>query len=1019
MALDVEDSAGSDRSETPMNARSEELWQELSNLADSFADAGRRLLNASRRFRSPGVLPAEELIREVEALRGAFTSVRDRVSALARDVGVELPAPSAVESLKGLAALLEQTSAAEARLEARAAVARRAVGLLDRVIGLRHAVLADFPPLTACQDSARSLRAAILEGRSGPLDDQVDGLAEMDHPFAYLMTLVDGCEVVGDELWNGLFEAVSSAFGKPLAAAVARARVLAGPSELANRPEPAAAVALEAVDQPALESLPEDFYVEESGARDTAPLESTAAPDELLTSVMLEARAVPPRGISAFLPHRRFGRLVRRKSVPKMERLETVRLMSGQVISGHVFLDANDDGLFQPGEAPIAGNTIELHNASNTVVGIAVTDSSGAYSFSTDATVSTAPKTIAQTITVPSTPTNFTKPISLQQFDPSLGTLTAVDITVDGTLTADIEAENTSVTSPSTITATVAGTLTVTAPGVNLVAPLSSSAGVFHATTFDGKLDFAGTSGFDFGSQSASMSQSLGFTKPADLASFVGSGSLAGSVIATENSTASGGGNLQSTSTATATATIRVVYTYTPSNSLAPGNYTIVQPTEPPGTLNGFDSRNGTVLPPNLGPGPDTIAVTLGNADLPANDFGELKPASLSGYVYYDKNDDGVKESGEPGIPGTKITLSGTDDLHHAISQSLNTDENGAYAFKSLRPGTYQIDETDPAGYLDGKDTIGTPGGLTSSDRFSGIVLDQGVNGTDNNFAALLPATVSGFVYVDLNKDGLKEPGEPGLAKVPISLTGVHLDGSPAAHLTTTTDSSGAYSFTGLLPGTYTATETSQPAGYGDGQDTRGNKTPLPNSIGTDFIPGIKVSAGGTAADNDFGELKPGSPGGGGNGGSDAIVTEVDRLGIHDQPTRFVLKFSDTLNPASATDLAHYKLVVVFRDGRIGTRAIPLRFAIYDAAVKTVTLWPVHQLNIHFYYQLTVTGVIDSSGNALDGDANGQPGGDFVTVITKRNYHHSVPSGPSSHIQKVVAWASRFPRLAAGRGDRS
>ena len=38
-------------------------------------------------------------------------------------------------------------------------------------------------------------------------------------------------------------------------------------------------------------------------------------------------------------------------------------------------------------------------------------------------------------------------------------------------------------------------------------------------------------------------------------------------------------------------------------------------------------------------------------------DFGELKPASISGYVYEDFNDNGIKETGEAGIPNTTITL--------------------------------------------------------------------------------------------------------------------------------------------------------------------------------------------------------------------------------------------------------------------------------------------------------------------------------------------------------------------------
>ena len=67
------------------------------------------------------------------------------------------------------------------------------------------------------------------------------------------------------------------------------------------------------------------------------------------------------------------------------------------------------------------------------------------------------------------------------------------------------------------------------------------------------------------------------------------------------------------------------------------------------------------------------------------------------------------------------------------MSTTTTTAADGSYSFGTLRPGTYTITETQPAGFLDGKDTIGTPGGTTGNDVFSNIVLNEGVNGTNNN----------------------------------------------------------------------------------------------------------------------------------------------------------------------------------------------------------------------------------------------------------------------------------------------
>src|SRR5947209_20176816 len=63
----------------------------------------------------------------------------------------------------------------------------------------------------------------------------------------------------------------------------------------------------------------------------------------------------------------------------RLQRLEDRALLSGNVISGFVFHDANNNGLFDPGESPLANSRIELHNAQGTTIGTAVTDATGYY----------------------------------------------------------------------------------------------------------------------------------------------------------------------------------------------------------------------------------------------------------------------------------------------------------------------------------------------------------------------------------------------------------------------------------------------------------------------------------------------------------------------------------------------------------------------------------------------------------------------------------------------------------------
>jgi hypothetical protein len=118
-----------------------------------------------------------------------------------------------------------------------------------------------------------------------------------------------------------------------------------------------------------------------------------------------------------------------------------------------------------------------------------------------------------------------------------------------------------------------------------------------------------------------------------------------------------------------------------------------------------------------------------------------LLPASLSGVVFADFNDDGQVDFGEQGIPNVPITLTGTDDLGHAVSLSQTTDSAGTYVFLNLRPGTYTITKTQqPAGYTEGINSVGTGGGSVSGDQFT-VSLTAGQNAMNYNYGEIPAAT--------------------------------------------------------------------------------------------------------------------------------------------------------------------------------------------------------------------------------------------------------------------------------------
>lgn len=91
-------------------------------------------------------------------------------------------------------------------------------------------------------------------------------------------------------------------------------------------------------------------------------------------------------------------------------------------------------------------------------------------------------------------------------------------------------------------------------------------------------------------------------------------------------------------------------------------------------------------------------------------------------------------------IEGVELTLSGTDDRGNAVNLASLTDEDGIFMFFNLRPGSYSISETQPAGYVDSNEVLGTidsviTGSIAGNDQFGDLLLSPGSVGINYNFA--------------------------------------------------------------------------------------------------------------------------------------------------------------------------------------------------------------------------------------------------------------------------------------------
>jgi hypothetical protein len=127
-------------------------------------------------------------------------------------------------------------------------------------------------------------------------------------------------------------------------------------------------------------------------------------------------------------------------------------------------------------------------------------------------------------------------------------------------------------------------------------------------------------------------------------------------------------------------------------------------------------------------------------------------PSTLSGFVFNDLNNNGVMATGEAGIAGATVTLTGTNNLNQKVNLTTQTDSTGAYSFANLAAGTYALKESAPSGYLLGTPSAGSQGGTASGSTLTGIVLGPTDTATDYDFGNL--ATANGWSAVQSNFNG-------------------------------------------------------------------------------------------------------------------------------------------------------------------------------------------------------------------------------------------------------------------------
>jgi hypothetical protein len=283
--------------------------------------------------------------------------------------------------------------------------------------------------------------------------------------------------------------------------------------------------------------------------------------------------------------------------------------------------------------------------------------------------------------------------------------------------------------------------------------------------------------------------------------------------------------------------------------------------------------------------------VVMGGASRTDVDFAYRNDASLGDLVWNDRDADGVRDAGEPGIEGVIVYIDADDDniFDQGIERFAITDVNGLYQIGNLPAGTYIVRvefSTLPQGSAQTYDLDGVAS-LHEASR----TLATSENALNVDFGYRSNAAVGDFVWNDLDADGVQDAGESGINGVRVYLD-INGNGSfdSATEPSAITNTSGAYSITNLMPGNFTARVdvSTLPAGFVQTYDAVG----FLDDAATFF-----VSANQTRSDIDFGYTQRASIG-------NLVWNDLDADGVQDAGEAGIPGVSVTLFNAANDTIA-------------------------------------------------------------------------------------------------------------------
>ncbi len=222
----------------------------------------------------------------------------------------------------------------------------------------------------------------------------------------------------------------------------------------------------------------------------------------------------------------------------------------------------------------------------------------------------------------------------------------------------------------------------------------------------------------------------------------------------------------------------------------------------------GDETKDSDVNPATM----KTVATSLESGENdPTWDMGIYKPATIGNVVWNDLNGNGEQEDGEMGVENVNVSLYNCDcttpatDDNGVMIPNVLTDANGVYSFTELRPNDYCVGFTVPTGY------VVSPQSATADDSKDSDVnsetnatecttLSSDENDTTWDMGIYIPASIGDRVWYDINRDGVQDSGELGVANATVTL--YQPDGITVVERTQT-DEDGNFLFDELVPNDY------------------------------------------------------------------------------------------------------------------------------------------------------------------------------------------------------------------------